>query len=189
VAGLSGQRLGSGADDVDAIGGPARRDRRSKEARLLADRIDESRPVEWDGDREWQPREPAATAKVERGVDVVRAERRDRAETVDDMAERDLGRIADRAEVDRRVPGEEQPDVVVDRRARGRAQLEVERTKPGIERFVVGVGEGRKALNARRERLTRTVQALLLSVVPVRPTGLRSRRRRSSHSDRALGLP
>jgi hypothetical protein len=38
-------------------------------------------------------------------------------------------------------------------------------------------GELGKALNARRERITRTVQALLLSVVPRGPSGLRSRRR------------
>ena len=189
VTGLSGQRLGSRADDVDAIVGPGCLDRRPKEARLLADRIDEDRPLEGHGDREREPGETAATAKVQRGGDLFAAEQRHRAEAVDDVTERDLRRIADRAEVDRRVPGEEQPDVVIDRAARRGAQREVERGEPGIERLVVGVREGRKALNARRERFTRTVQALLLSVVPVRPSGLRSRRRRSSHSDRSLGLP
>ena len=47
-------------------------------------------------------------------------------------------------------------------------QDQVDRAEAGIERVGEGWRELREAPNARRERITRTVQALLLSVVPVR---------------------
>ena len=70
-------------------------------------------------------------------------------------------------QVDRFVPGEEEPGVVLDRRPGGRRQVEPDSRRPSSRRRAAG-GSGGKALNARRERITRTVQALLLSVVPVR---------------------
>ena len=63
-------------------------------------------------------------------------------------------------------------------RSRSRARRPASRASPRRRE------ERRKVPNARRERITRTVQALLLSVVPAGPSGLRSRRR-SSHGGRA----
>jgi hypothetical protein len=85
------------------------------------------------------------------------------------VAKRDLGGLADRREVDRRIPGEQQPDVIVDRQAGRGWQGQVELGQTGLEGNDIVRRQGRKALNARRERLTRTVQALSLSAVPVRP--------------------
>jgi DNA-binding LacI/PurR family transcriptional regulator len=82
------------------------------------------------------------------------------------MADRDLRRVANRGQVDRRVPGEQEPDVVVDDAAGGGRNCNAQLVETGRERGVVLVGERWKVRNARRERITRTVQALLLSVVP-----------------------
>jgi len=67
--------------------------------------------------------------------------------------------------------------VAVDRRPRLGRQREPDRRQPLVECGLELRRELGKALNARRERITRTVQALLLSVVPRGPSGLRSRRR------------
>jgi hypothetical protein len=84
------------------------------------------------------------------------------------VADRDGGRIADRGQVDRGVPGEQQSDVPVDRPPGVAGDRQADRLEPGVE----GVMESRrkigKGVDARRERVRRTVQAPLLSVVPVR---------------------
>jgi hypothetical protein len=93
------------------------------------------------------------------------------------MPPRDLERVAGGSQVDRCGPGEEKPDVAVDRVADECRQIEVDLSQPGVDGGRELRRELGKALNARRERITRTVQALLLSVVPRGPSGLRSRRR------------
>jgi hypothetical protein len=50
------------------------------------------------------------------------------------MPERDVGRLADRREVDRLVPGEKQPDMVVDRAAGGRRQDKIQLAEAGLQR-------------------------------------------------------
>jgi len=56
--------------------------------------------------------------------------------------------------------------VVVDDPARSGRERQAQLAETGDERGVVLVGERWKVRYARRERITRTVQALLLSVVP-----------------------
>jgi hypothetical protein len=75
------------------------------------------------------------------------------------VPDRDLRGVADRRQVDRDVPGEEEPDVVVDRGADVVREPDPERRQGGIERAVVLGGELRKGVDARRERVQRTVQA------------------------------
>jgi hypothetical protein len=75
------------------------------------------------------------------------------------VPDRDLRRVADRRQVDRGVPGEEEPDVVVDRSADLPREPDPERRQGGIERALVLGWELRKGVDARRERVQRTVQA------------------------------
>jgi hypothetical protein len=89
-------------------------------------------------------------------------------QAVDDVADRDAGRVADRGQVDRGVPGDQEPDVAVDRPPRVLGQGQADRREAGIQGTLVLGREGRKAVDARRERVRRAVQAPLLSVVPVR---------------------
>jgi hypothetical protein len=53
------------------------------------------------------------------------------------VTDRHLGGIADRGEVDRGVPRDEEPDVAVDRAAALRVEGQVERAKAGVETLVV----------------------------------------------------
>ena len=76
--------------------------------------------------------------------------------------------------------------MVVDRLAGGRGKDEIQLAEARGERGGVGRRQRRKALDARRERLTRTVQAPSKRLCLCGPSGLRSRRRRSSH--RRLGI-
>ena len=93
----------------------------------------------------------------------------DRGEAVDHVPPGDLRRIPDGGQVDRGVPGDQQADVAVDgvagagRRGRRRASR-----RPASSASREVGREVRNVPNARRERITRTVQALLLSVVPTR---------------------
>jgi hypothetical protein len=84
------------------------------------------------------------------------------------MTPGDLDRVADGRQVDRRIPREQQPDVVVDRRSGVWREGDLELPETGVDCVAELRGKKWKVLNARRERITRTVQALLLSVVPVR---------------------
>jgi hypothetical protein len=81
---------------------------------------------------------------------------------------RDRRLVSDGRQVDRLIPGEQQSGVAGDDRARAWIEAEAQLCKTRVEGSVKGRREGRKVLDARRERLTRTVQAPLLSVVPLR---------------------
>ena len=128
------------------------------------------------------PGEAAAAAEVDERPDPEPAKLGNRGEAVDDVA-------AGRARAGRGAAVR----LIAAFQARRR------RTWPSIAARAAGVsaspiaarpssraasnsgGSSGRPSNARRERIPRTVQALLLSVVPGGPSGLRSRRRRSSH--------
>jgi hypothetical protein len=75
------------------------------------------------------------------------------------VPDRDLRRIADSRQVDRGIPREQEADVVVDRRTDGLRQRQPECGQGGIEGAVILGGELGKGVDARRERVQRTVQA------------------------------
>jgi len=83
------------------------------------------------------------------------------------MADRDRRWIADRGEVDRGVPGDQQADVVGDDPAGVGDEVNSELAESRIEGLIERCRERWKVLNARRERFPRTVQAPLLLVVPL----------------------
>lgn len=90
---------------------------------LLADRIDDCRPCRGHGYRQWDARKTGATADVDQAWGRCSAspaggkfaERDDRDETVQNMVARDLFRRSQGGQVDDRVPGQQEPDVTVDR--------------------------------------------------------------------------
>jgi hypothetical protein len=168
VVSVPGEVLGSGGGDADPRADPDRIHGDREECRLLADRVHEDRPFEVRGDGQRDARESSSAAEVEEGRDPGVDEDRQRGQAVDDVAEGDRRRIADRGQVDRGVPGEQEADVVVDRPPRVRREAQPERAQSGLEDGVIVGGEPREEIDARRERFARTVQALLLSVVPAR---------------------
>jgi len=118
MARLPGQLFGSGRRHAGPVGQPGGLDRRGEEGRLLADRVDERDALHGQGRGEGDARKAAAAAEVEKSAGI--PDDRGRGQAVDDMPKRDVGGLADRREVDRLVPGKEQPDMVVDRTAGGR---------------------------------------------------------------------
>jgi hypothetical protein len=139
-----------------------------EEPDLLADGIDEQGPIGGQRGRQGDAGKAAAAPEVDEPVDPPVAKDGEPREAVDDMPDRDRRRVADRGQVDGPGPGQEQPDVAVDRLARLRAQDDAERVEPAGEGVVVRGRKGWTEGDARRERVPRTVQAPLLSVVPVR---------------------
>ena len=183
------QRLGP-----DRLGGHAvvearRRDDGREESDLLADRIDEQRPVGRQRRRQRDAGIPGATPEIDEPVDPPGAQDGQPGQAVNDMADRDGGRVANRREVDRLIPDQQEPDVPVDRRPRLRGQDDVERPQGPVEGVVIRGRERGTEIDARRERVPRTVQAPLLSVVPVR--AVRAPLPASSYvtPPAALGLP
>ena len=168
LARVSGQRLGPDRERADPVREPQGVDGSVEEADLLRDGLDEDLPVDAERRGERQTRIAAAAAEVDEAVGAALPQDRDRDDAVRDMPDRDGGRIADRGQVDRRVPGEQEPDVVVDRTAGGFGQLEPEGAEAGVQGVVVCRWKRSEGVDARRERVRRTVQAPLLSVVPVR---------------------
>ena len=61
-----------------------------------------------------RPGQPAARAEVDERVDAHGPKERHGRQAVEDVRDGDLARVADGGQVDRRGPGEEQPDVAVD---------------------------------------------------------------------------
>jgi hypothetical protein len=169
MAVIDGERLDPPGMDRDARREAGRLDGRRQERGLLADRLDEECPAggQRDGQRETGISAPAA--EVDELVDRALPEERDGREAVDDVADGDLGRIANRGQVDRGVPREEEAGMVLDRPADRGIEVETELGQAAIEGGIERRRQSRKALDARRERFTRTVQALLLSVVPPWP--------------------
>jgi len=90
----------------------------------------------------------------------------------------DLARIPDGGQVDRRGPGEQEPDVAVDGDPLPGREDQAELAEPGLEGVVVRGREWWKALDARRERLTRGLQGTPPVSRADRPAPCHSRRHR-----------
>ena len=134
-------------------------DDRLEEAGLLADRLDEQGALGREGERRaGRPGYPPPEPRSSEPLDAALAQQRDRRQAVEDVGTGDLGRVADAGQVDRPGPGEQQPDVTVDGRARRRRQVEAELREARIEGEAVLGRKLGKAFDARRERLTRGVQ-------------------------------
>ena len=106
------------------------------------------------------------------------AKERHGRQAVEDVRDGDLARVADGGQVDRRGPGEEQPDVAVDGGPLRGGEDQAEPVEPGVEGVVVRGGERWEALDARRERLTRGLQGTPPVSRADRPAPCHSRRHR-----------
>jgi hypothetical protein len=149
-----------GAREADRLDG------RRQEPDLLADGVDEDGTLGRKRGRKGNAGKPTAAAQIDELVDAATAQDRERRQAVDDVADRDRLGLPDRGQVDRDVPGEEQPDMAIDGGTDRGRQLVTETRQTGVERAAVLSREGWTVADARRERASRTVQALLLSVVP-----------------------
>jgi hypothetical protein len=179
MAWVGGQRFGPDGPDPDARAKTRRRDDDRQEIGLLPDRFDEEALVAREDGRERNAREAATAAEIEdRRIPKV-GEGVHRGQAVHDVPDSDRRGIVDRRQVDRRVPGEEEPNVVVDDAPAVGRDRQAESRQPVIEGMVIRLGERWKAVDARRERPPLAVQALLLRSCLRGPPGLRSRRRRS----------
>jgi hypothetical protein len=116
---------------------PDRLDGDAEEGRLLPDRVGQDGALERCGDRERDPRKAAAAAEVEERRDLALDEDGPRGEAVDDVADRDRCRLADRSQVDRGVPGQEQANVIVDRAPRVGLKAQPKLAEAGVEGGVV----------------------------------------------------
>ena len=153
----SGRRPGPrlARSDRHAVGQAGRLDHGAQEPRLLADRLGERDRRAGEGRGEGQARVAAAGAEVEDPVRGPLPQPGEGRQAVEDVRRRDRGRVADRGEVDVARPGQQQPDVPIDRRpGRGVATqlLSPRRRVRGRGRRVRG-RQGRDVLDARRERL------------------------------------
>ena len=172
VAMVTGELLRPGGHHHDPPGESRGLDRGLQERRLLADRLDEGRPLHRQDCGQRDTRKPAATPEIQertdaRPVDPPGPQDGCRREAVDDMADRDRRRIADRGEVDRGVPGDQQADVVGDDPPGVGDEVNAELLESRIEGLIECCRKRWNVLNARRERFPRTVQAPLLLVVPL----------------------
>ncbi len=141
--------------------GPRHPDRRRggiEEADLLRDGVDEQRRVGRERRGNGQPREPATAPQVDEAPEPALAHHGERGEAVDDVPDRNGLRIADRGQVDRLVPGEEESHVPVDRAPLRAAQLDADLLQSGLEGAVIRGGQGWGDVDARRERLALTIQ-------------------------------
>jgi hypothetical protein len=78
----------------------------------------------------------------------------------------DFGRVPDRGQVDRAVPCDEEPDVIVDRPPRLIPELDLEGVEAVLEGVPVRIRQFGKVLDTPRERFSPTAQALLLWMCP-----------------------
>ena len=120
------------------------------------------------------PPEPRSTNA---SMPIVPKERHGR-QAVEDVRDGDLARVADGGQVDRRGPGEEQPDVAVDGGPLRGGEDQSQPVEPGLEGVVVRGGKRWEALDARRERLTRGLQGTPPVSRADRPAPCHSRRHR-----------
>jgi len=169
---IASEILGSRVGHADARGEAGSRDGGYQKRGLLADRFDEDGSRYGDDGRQWDARKAAATAEVEEGVDLRPAdappqEKWHGRQAVDHVPNRDGRRVPNRGQVDRRIPGEQQADVVADDPAGLKGQVQAEIAQARIEGVIKSDRKRWKGLNARRERFPRTVQAPLLLVVPL----------------------
>ena len=131
-----------------------------------------------EGRGERQAREAAARRRCPAAASMPSAaQRRHGGQAVEDVEAGDVGRLADRRQVDRLGPGEQEAHVGVDRGAGGRLQREAERDEPGVERLVVRRGQRRRGPRTRvgSGSLGRSRAPSMWSCTS--PSGSRSRRR------------
>ena len=159
----------------------------AQEPDLLGDRIDEQRAGRLQHRGEREARVAAAAAEVQDPRDATAGQEGHGGQAVEDVEPGNARRVADRSQVDRRGPGEQQPGVAVDGVADRRLQPEAKRIKAGIEDVGVIGGQRRKVRNTRRERISRAIQGTLLRSCSG-STGSRSRRQTGRTRGRQLGL-
>ena len=162
----------------------------SRKPRLLADRVDQQRPLGRQRRGQRQSGISAAGPEVEEPIDAVLPKDLDGREAVDDVRGRDRLRIADGRQVDRARPRQEQARVTFDRLPGVRLEPKVERLEAGVERTGRRRREGWEVLDARRERLTPRVQGTPPDVcVPSVLAWRHSRRRHRVARGLGIGLP
>jgi hypothetical protein len=176
MGGLGGEVLGRRRGDRDRGDSPSRRPpRRGTPPSCRSTR--RAAPARPGRRREREPgKPPPLPMSTNAGLRAGAAP--DGAQAVDDVAPGDLDRVADRRQVDRRVPGEQQPDVALDRGARGRRQSARSSREPVVE----AVRRTRRGAREGPERASGADHADGPGTPPVGrascgPSGLRSRRR------------
>ena len=144
-------RDGDPVGEAEAVHGGA------QEHRLLGDGLDEERAR---GERcgQWQARKATARPEVEEPLGPLRPEQRDGGEAVEDVEGGGRDRVADGRQIDRLVPGQQQPDVAVDDIACARRKVDPERRQARSQGGGVWRGQGIGVLDARRERSSRAFQ-------------------------------
>jgi hypothetical protein len=165
---IGGECLGSDRPDADTVRDAHGTCRDRDEPCFLANRVDEQCLGRGHRGGQRQAREPAAAPEVEERVAPGGLQNGEPGQAVRDMADPDLDRIADRGQIDRLVPSEQEPDMSIDRLPRDRGKGDAQVAQRLVEGAVVGGGQLGTGFDARRERVPRTVQALLLSAVPTR---------------------
>ena len=173
MAGIGGEGLGPDRRGLDRVRpGRSRRPRRSRNRGLLGDRLEEQRPRARQRRRERDARVAAARPEVDGPVDPALAEDADGGQAVDDVADRDRGRVADGRQVDR---ARSRPAAA----GRGRRSRRgppgsapaPRAASPASRASAYAAGRVGVSSDARRERLTRSVQARLLCLRAIRPRG------------------
>lgn len=122
---------------ADTRGDPDRLNGDAEEGRLLPDRVGEYGALQRCRDGEWDSRKAAAAPDVEERRDLTLDEDGPGGEAVDDVADRDRCRLANRGQIDRGVPGQEQANVVVDRPPRVRLEAQPKLAEAGVQGGVV----------------------------------------------------
>lgn len=115
VARIAAERFGPLRRHADASRQPDRREDGLEEPGLLGGRLDEECPPGGQDGRDREPGEAAAAAQVEERIDPPGAQQRDGREAVEDVLAGDRRRLADRGQVDRGGPREQQADVALQR--------------------------------------------------------------------------
>jgi len=158
VAAVPGERLGPARMSLDDRGEPGGFGGGGQEPPLLGHRVDEQGPSRRESGSERDTRVSATAAEIEEAVDGVRPQGGEPGEAVDDVAEGDRGRLADRGQVDRSGPGKEQPGVIVDGAPGRWFEAQTEILEAMLEGDRVLGGQWLESVDARRERLTLVVQ-------------------------------
>ena len=127
----------------------------------MATEFDEQGP-DWNRDRQRETGIASAGAEVQQPVRRRLADRRDRREAVDDVSGHGGDGIADRRQVDAARPGQQEAEMVLEDRASGRLDRQVQARQTVIQSAPGGIGQLRKVPDMRRERFTFAGQVPLL---------------------------
>ena len=176
VAGVVGQRLGPDGLRGDRRPSPVASITVARKPTFLATESTSRARSAGSAAASGRPGKPPPLPRSRSGV-IPRARRSGTtAQAVDDVGEGHRGGLADRGQVDRRRPGQQEPDVAVDRGPGLGVEPRPSGLEPRREGVAVRLGELGKVRNARRERTSRPVQGTLLKSC-TGPSGSRSRRR------------